>query len=116
MESMEPDYLTLKQLQEEYVAAGKMPPAAVNDGLADYWQLELMTGNVTHMFDLLAYQIANDPEMMNALKQAAADGKEIPTKLAEALEENYGIVIPDEVLSKIVTVGDVVNYLESEEK
>lgn len=104
MESMEPDYLTLKQLQEEYVAAGKMPPAAVNDGLADYWQLELMTGNVTHMFDLLAYQIANDPEMMNALKQAAADGKEIPTKLAEALEENYGIVFD--------AAGNMVTQLE----
>ena len=37
-------------------------------------------------------------------------------QMVMALEDNYGIVIPDEVLSNIVTVGDVVNYLESEEK
>ena len=32
------------------------------------------------------------------------------------LEDEHGIVIPDEVLSKFVTVGDVVDYLESEVK
>ena len=32
------------------------------------------------------------------------------------LEMEHGIVIPDEVLPTLLTVGDIVNYLESEEK
>lgn len=95
MDAMEPDYLALQNLQKEYVEAGKMPPAAVNDGLADYWQLEMMTGNVSNMFNLLAYQIINDPEMTNALKAAKQDGMEIPSKLAEALESQFGIVFDE---------------------
>lgn len=89
---MEPDYLELEKIRNDYVEAGKMPPAAVNDGLADYYELEMMTGNITHMYDLLAYQVANDPEMQNALKAAAASGQEIPAQLVEALESQYGIV------------------------
>lgn len=34
-------------------------------------------------------------------------------QLLMTLEEEYGIVIPDEKLAKFVTVGDIVEYLES---
>ena len=33
-----------------------------------------------------------------------------------ALEDTYGITVPDEVLPTFVTVGDVVSYLEKEVK
>ena len=34
-------------------------------------------------------------------------------QLLMTLEEEHGIVIPDEKLAKFVTVGDIVEYLES---
>ncbi len=37
-------------------------------------------------------------------------------ELVMALEEEVGIEIPDEDAEKIVTVGDVVNYIESKLK
>jgi len=34
-------------------------------------------------------------------------------QLLMAMEEEHGVTIPDEKLSEFVTVGDVVNYIES---
>ena len=34
-------------------------------------------------------------------------------ELVMALEDNYGVEIPSEDLEKLLTVGDVVNYLKS---
>ena len=36
-------------------------------------------------------------------------------QLLMTIEEEHGIVIPDEELATFVTVGDIVNYLESRE-
>jgi len=37
-------------------------------------------------------------------------------QLLMTIEDEYGIVVPDEELVKFVTVGDVVTYLEEKEK
>lgn len=37
-------------------------------------------------------------------------------QLLMRLEDDYGVVIPDQALAKFETVGDVVNYLDSLEK
>ncbi len=34
-------------------------------------------------------------------------------ELVMALEENFGVEIPDEEAEKISTIGDIVNYIES---
>ena len=34
-------------------------------------------------------------------------------ELVMALEENYGVEIPSEDLEKLLTVGDVINYIKS---
>ena len=34
-------------------------------------------------------------------------------EMVMALEDNYGVEIPSEDLEKLLTVGDVVNYLKS---
>ena len=44
-------------------------------------------------------------------KDLGADSLDI-LQLLMALEEEYGITVPDEALAEFVTVGDVVNYLE----
>lgn len=37
-------------------------------------------------------------------------------QLLMTMEEDYGIVIPDEELGTFVTVGDIVNFLEKNKK
>ncbi len=37
-------------------------------------------------------------------------------ELVMALEEEFGIEIPDEDAEKIVTVSDIINYIESKQK
>ena len=37
-------------------------------------------------------------------------------QLLMRLEDDYGVVIPDQALAKFETVGDVVSYLDSIEK
>ena len=44
-------------------------------------------------------------------KDLGADSVDI-LQLLMRLEDDYGIVIPDETLAKFETVGDVVNYLD----
>ena len=44
-------------------------------------------------------------------KDLGADSVDI-LQLLMRLEDDYGVVIPDEALAKFETVGDVVNYLD----
>ena len=46
------------------------------------------------------------------IKALGADSLDIMTMLME-IEDTYGIKIPDEKLASFVTVGDIVDYLES---
>ena len=48
-------------------------------------------------------------------KDLGADSLDI-LQLLMKIEDEYGIVIPDETLAKFQTVGDVVAFLESQEK
>lgn len=48
-------------------------------------------------------------------KDLGADSLDI-LQLLMKIEDNYGIVIPDEELSGLVTVQDVVNFLEKQQK
>ena len=53
---------------------------------------------------------------MNSLikKDLGADSLDI-LQLLMRIEDQYGIVIPDQELAKFETVGDVVTYLEKQE-
>ena len=65
---------------------------------------------------LLAKQLKKDPseiEETSTIKgDLGADSVDI-LQLLMTLEEENGIVIPDEKLAKFVTVGDIVRYLET---
>ena len=75
------------------------------------------------MFDrvqaILAKQLRKDPAIITPDAQIkrdlGADSIDI-MKLLMRIEEQYGIVIPDESLATFVTVGDVVAYLEEQER
>ena len=59
-------------------------------------------------------KISEDKITMQSLikDDLGADSVDI-LQLLMTLEEEHGIVIPDEKLAKFITVGDIVEYLES---
>ena len=67
---------------------------------------------------ILAKQLRKDPSLitMDSLikKDLGADSLDI-LQLLMRIEDQYGIVIPDQALAQFNTVGDVVKYLEQQE-
>ena len=74
------------------------------------------------MFDkvqaILAKQLRLDPAKITPQslikKDLGADSLDI-LQLLMRIEDQYGIVIPDQALAKFETVSDVVSYLEKQE-
>ena len=68
---------------------------------------------------ILAKQLRQDPAKITPesliKKDLGADSLDI-LQLLMRIEDQYGIVIPDESLATFVTVGDVVAYLEEQER
>ncbi|MBR1872396.1 MAG: acyl carrier protein [Bacteroidales bacterium] len=68
---------------------------------------------------ILAKQLRLDPSVIEPSskikKDLGADSLDI-LQLLMKIEDEYGIVIPDESLAKFNTVADVVEYLEAHEK
>lgn len=65
---------------------------------------------------ILARQLRVAPERVTLDAQIkrdlGADSVDI-LQLLMRLEDDYGVVIPDQALAKFETVGDVVNYLDN---
>ncbi len=70
------------------------------------------------LVSILCEQLPLNPEDINAdsriKEDLGADSLDV-LQLLMALEEEKGIVIPDEVLPTLTTVGDIVNYMESQQ-
>ena len=69
-------------------------------------------GNTGHMPRIAPEKITLDAQIKRDLH---ADSLDI-LQLLMRLEDDYGVVIPDQALAKFETVGDVVSYLDSLEK
>ena len=75
------------------------------------------------MFDkvqaILAKQLRKDPSVITLesriKKDLGADSIDI-LQLLMKIEDQYGLVIPDQALATFETVGDVVAYLERQEQ
>ena len=67
---------------------------------------------------ILAKQLRLDPDRITPdskiMKDLGADSLDI-LQLLMKIEDQYGIVIPDQALAGFVTVGDVVAFLEAQE-
>lgn len=68
---------------------------------------------------ILAKQLRIDPSKITMesqiQKDLGADSLSI-LQLLMHIEDDYGIVIPDEELAKFITVADVTHYLESQKE
>ena len=92
LNEMQPTAEELEKIAKSYQDLGKVPPENVTKGLLDVYQLEAMTGNADHMYEILADQIANSPDAQRAVQHAVESGNKIPEGLAKALRDNYGLV------------------------
>lgn len=96
LNSMQPQIQDLEEVAQSYFDAGKIPPENIRKGLEDAYELNMMAGNLDYMFQYLAGQIADSPEMQKALLKARQSGQEIPQELAEGLKDLYGLELVEE--------------------
>lgn len=82
----------LESVRQQYVEAGKVPPAAITEGLNDIYALEQMSGAADNTLMLLAQSIAESEEKQQVIAQSILTGQEIDAELAQALRDNYGLV------------------------
>jgi acyl carrier protein len=65
--------------------------------------------------ELIAEKVGVDPEEIQ-METSFADDLEADSitlfELVMAIEDEFDIEVDDEIIEKIVTVGDIVNYLE----
>lgn len=65
---------------------------------------------------IIAEQLNIDAEKItmesSIIEDLGADSLDV-VELVMALEENFGVEIPDDDAEKINTIGDIVNYIES---
>lgn len=68
---------------------------------------------------LICSQLGKSPEKVTMetkiVEDLGADSLEV-VELLMALEDETGISLPDEVAMKLTTVGDIVNYIDSQKK
>lgn len=85
LSALSPHKETLEKLRDESIAAGRIVPESVKEGLENISAYEAMAGNVTGMFTTLAKKIADDPEKLQVTLEAVNSGKKIPDELGKAI-------------------------------
>ena len=68
---------------------------------------------------LICEQLGKSPDKVNKdtkiVEDLGADSLDV-VELLMALEDEYGISLPDEVAMKLQTVGDIVEYIDANSK
>lgn len=89
LKQLEPTKEQLENLRDEYIKAGKTVPESVTEGLNQIDLLEAMVGSTDSYYSLLADQVANSPELQNAITAAYSAGDSVQQELVNALKEKY---------------------------
>lgn len=71
--------------------------------------LEKITALLTEYTDVPAHEITKDSDFIVDLHIDSVD----MVALVMAVEDEFGVQVPDDTLSHLRTVGDVVSYLEN---
>lgn len=106
LKTLEPQKETLEDLRDQYTKMGMEIPDSVAKGLSDISTLETLAGYTNSMWETVAYQISNSPDMQQAVLTASQTGATIPVALAEAIAKNAGM--SDEAIK---SYGDDTNRL-----
>lgn len=68
------------------------------------------------VIDIIAHQLQIDPDMIDGgtkiMEDLGADSLDV-VEMLMAMEESFGFSVPDEDIEDLVTVNDVVAYVES---
>lgn len=70
LEGMQPQINDMQALADKYREVGIAVPQEIAAGLADAYQLEVMTGNIDHIYQLAAMQMADSPEYLKLIEGA----------------------------------------------
>lgn len=96
LEYMKPQADELEEIAQAYFDAGKIPPENIRKGLADIYELQVMSGNVDYLYKYLSTLVSDSPELQQALIESVESGKKIPQGLATALKDMYGLELIEE--------------------
>lgn len=95
LKAIEPDKETLEEIRDECIAAGRVVPDSITEGLDRIYYYEAMSGNISGIYELMGKQIANDPKQFAAIRAAAESGTKIPKELGEAIAHNSNYVFDE---------------------
>lgn len=76
----------LASLAQTYVEAGKTVPQSIASGLSDVYEMELMVGNVDHVFEYMGMQLGQSPAYLDMIAQAVEDGVQVPEGIISGME------------------------------
>ena len=76
-----------------------------------------MSDNIeSQVKEIIAAQLSVDPEKVTSdakfIEDLGADSLDV-VEMLMTIEEEYDVVVPDDVVTTFVTVGDVARYVES---
>lgn len=82
----------LASLAQTYVEAGKTVPQSIASGLSDVYEMELMVGNVDHVFEYMGMQLGQSPAYLDMIAQAVENGVQVPEGIISGMEISSGMV------------------------
>ena len=108
LQSLQAPQGKLEEIASYYRELGYVPAQNIVSSLQDSYMLELLSGDATHLYDVVAGSIANSPAKREIIAQLVTDGAIFPTALADSLRNNYGLALIKESGQYIWrTVGNV---------
>lgn len=94
LKQMEPDAKRLEELAQKYREAGEGIPASVLDGIKQYQELELLSGNADDIWSYFGTVIAESPKYEELLEYIQKNGEGVPEELKQAIEDNLNKIDP----------------------
>lgn len=82
---MAPQTKDLENLATKYKDAGKSVPQNISQGLLDTYELEVMAGNTSHLYEFMGAQMGNDPKYLEMYQKAVDSGENVPEGVAEGI-------------------------------
>lgn len=94
LEQMEPQEEQLEELAQKYREAGEGIPANILEGIQQYQQLELMSGDTSDIWAYFGSVLAESPAYEELLEYIKTNGEGVPEELKQAIEDNLNKVDP----------------------